>query len=145
MARFALCKLAFPLMMILANHPILAEEAPVMLLAASRSRERAANSAGMVQEAPVPRSSHPRGFTSDAPLPPMTTPNAKTPAGGAAASNASAPPPVTAVPRGAQQSTKAGVNITGTTRLDARSQGATATAVGQQNAAGNRVGTIGGK
>ncbi|WP_126443842.1 hypothetical protein [Sulfuricystis multivorans] len=145
MARFALCKLAFPLMTILANHPILAEEAPVMLLAASRSHERAANSAGMVQETPVPRSSHPRGFTSDAPLPPLTAPNAKAPAGGTAASNPYPTTPAVATPRGAQQSSRGGVNITGNTRLDARSQGATATAVGQQNAAGNRVGAIGGK
>jgi len=44
----------------------------------------------------------------------------------------------------ASQATSGGVNLRGTTRNEARVQSGTATAVGQQNNAGNRVGSIGG-
>lgn len=94
------------------------------------------------QEEPVQRSSHPRGFASGAPLPAMTAVESKTHSGstasGASAASSSSNP-------AAQQATSGGVNLIGNTRIDARAQGATAAAVGQQNAAGNRVGAIGGK
>lgn len=93
------------------------------------------------QEEPVQRSSHPRGFVSGSPLPPMTPVGGKTHSGGAASAGVSA----TTGNQPGQQGTTGGVNLIGNTRIDARSQGATSAAVGQQNAAGNRVGAIGGK
>lgn len=93
------------------------------------------------QEEPVQRSSHPRGFVSGAPLPPMTSAGGKTHSGSATATGAAT---ATGNQTG-QQGTTGGVNLIGNTRIDARAQEATSAAVGQQNAAGNRVGVIGGK
>lgn len=45
----------------------------------------------------------------------------------------------------AAQSGQGGVNISGSTRIDARSGDAKAAAIGQKNTAGNRVGIIGGR
>lgn len=93
------------------------------------------------QEETVQRSSHPRGFASGAPLPPMTSAGSKTHSGGATATGGA----TTAGSQSSQQRSAGGVNLIGNTRIDARAQEATSAAVGQQNAAGNRVGAIGGK
>ncbi|MCX8016853.1 MAG: hypothetical protein N2690_02955 [Rhodocyclaceae bacterium] len=95
------------------------------------------------QEEPIQRSSHPRGFASGAPLPAMVSPGGKTPSGSTATGGAAAASP--SANQAAQQGSSGGVNLTGNTRIDARAQGATAAAAGQQNAAGNRVGAIGGQ
>lgn len=102
-------------------------------------------SAQMDQEATT-RSSHPRGIASDGrPAQPTS-------------SRAATPPVNTTVRQGASYGTSSvnavsapaqggreGVNISGSTRIDARSNDATAAAIGQKNTAGNRVGSIGGK
>lgn len=93
------------------------------------------------QEEPVQRSSHPRGFASDASLPSMTSAGGKTHSGSATAAG----PAAATGNQAGQQSATGGVNLIGNTRIDARVQGATSAAVGQQNDAGNRVGAIGGK
>lgn len=101
--------------------------------------------AQMGEEAAV-RSSHPRGIASDGrPPQPAAARSAMLPANtdirqGAAHGTTS----VHTAPS-ATQASRQGVNISGSTRIDARSIDATATATGQENAAGNRVGVIGGK
>lgn len=102
-------------------------------------------SAQMDQEAAT-RSSHPRGIASDGrPAQPASSRPAA-PQGNAAVRQGSGygTPSVNAAPAPAQ-SGREGVNISGTTRIDARSNDATAAAIGQKNAAGNRVGSIGGQ
>lgn len=96
------------------------------------------------EDKPVPRSSHPRGFASDAPLPAMTAHEGKTHAGNVTTPSSPTSSANHSTPS-AQQAGAGGVNVSGNTRIGARAQGAAAAAVGQQNAAGNRVGTIGGK
>ncbi len=100
--------------------------------------------AAQAEEEPLVRSSHPRGFVEGGALPPIirsTAPQGSGKAGGVSAAQDRGP----ASGAAASQAGAGGVNITGNTRIDARAQGATATAVGQQNASGNRVGAIGGK
>ena len=91
----------------------------------------------------VERSSHPRGIAVGGALPQMKPPNRSSPVAGSPQGGSVLPDrPI----EGGHQSTgTGGVSVTGTTRIDARVQSGTATAVGDQNTAGNRVGSIGGK
>jgi hypothetical protein len=77
-------------------------------------------------------------------LPQMTAPTGSRPLAGSGvleSTSATQDKPV----QGGHQATTGGVAVTGATRIDARVQSGTATAVGDQNTAGNRVGSIGGK
>lgn len=102
-------------------------------------------------EEPIVRSSHPRGFVADgATLPSMTAGQATGIAGsgGSASTGASADTASSlsrVVPAIQVTSGGAGVNLTGATRIDAAAQGSASVSTGQQNAAGNRVGNIGGQ
>lgn len=102
----------------------------------------------LAEEKPIQRSSHPRGFVEGGALPPIivdtSRPTQENKAGAAADKTAGAAGGAAAQPA-SQAGATGGVNITGNTRIDARATGATATSVGQQNASGNRVGSIGGK
>lgn len=99
----------------------------------------------MADDTPVERSSHPRGFASGAPLPPMSAAASDGTHFGNAAATQVGSTAVARQPHGGQQTaTSGGVNISGATRVDARAQSGMAAAVGQQNTAGNRVGSIGG-
>lgn len=95
-------------------------------------------------DVPVERSSHPRGFASGGSLPPMTIPD-----GSATAAGSGVAQEITTLPgkttQSGRQTNSGGVSVTGATRVGARVQSGTATAVGDQNTAGNRVGSIGGK
>lgn len=95
-------------------------------------------------DVPVKRSSHPRGFASGGNLPPMTTPK-----GSATATDSGVAQGITSLPgkttQSGQHTSSGGVAVTGSTRVGVRVQTGTATAVGEQNTAGNRVGSIGGK
>jgi hypothetical protein len=102
-------------------------------------------SAQTAEEAAV-RSSHPRGIASDGrPAQPMSANTTALPTNAAARhGSVSDAAPANAAPSG-MQSGQGSVNISGATRIDARSHDAKAAAIGQKNTAGNRVGTIGGK
>jgi len=99
------------------------------------------------EEAPVERSSHPRGFASEGMKPPMSVPTAQKAAAGAGVGTAQDASATTAKSGHISNQTTAsgGVSVTGNTRLDARAQSGISSAVGEQNTAGNRVGSIGGK
>ncbi|MCX7898304.1 MAG: hypothetical protein N2441_10590 [Rhodocyclaceae bacterium] len=93
----------------------------------------------------MPRSSHPRGIASDGRPPTPSNSGSeetrqRTASGSQAPSNA---PAASTPPRVGNEG--GGVNVTGTTRIDARARETSATAVGQGNTAGNRVGAIGGR
>lgn len=74
----------------------------------------------------------------------MTTQNgsATVTAGGVAQDTSTIPGKAT---QSGRQATSGGVAVTGATRIEARVNSGTASAVGDQNTAGNRVGGIGGK
>ena len=100
------------------------------------------------EEEPVKRSSHPQGYISADHQPVMATRNME-PANGTTTHTGSASPAAsTAAPQNTsqnRQTSTSGVNLTGSTRIDAKAQAANATAIGQENTSGNRVGSIGGK
>lgn len=95
-------------------------------------------------ETPVERSSHPRGFVSGGALPPMTAANgAKSLSGSGVLQDATIQLEKPSQPVG---KTPVGrVSGTGATRIDARVQTGTASAIGDQNSAANQTGSIGGK
>lgn len=94
------------------------------------------------EERPVERSSHPRGFAAAGAQSSMVSAG-KQMAASRKTGSVSGTSPTTPV---TTQNSAGGVaNLTGSARIDARAEDVTATAVGQQNAAGNRVGNIGGK
>jgi|GEM_PF-2540505 len=107
----------------------------------------AAGLAQAQEEEVVKRSSHPRGIAGNgqppgvvaAPAAPLAAPApvARPIAGAGQQAPASATP--------STQTGREGVNLGGTTRVDARAGEGIATAAGTKNAAGNRVGVIGGK
>lgn len=93
-------------------------------------------------ETPVARSSHPLGFAIGAVLPSMKA--SETPVVSSGGESQGASPTVSQAQNGGQASVPGNTNITGATRLEARAQSGVATAAGQQNSAGNKVGSIGG-
>lgn len=95
-------------------------------------------------EEAVPRSSHPRGIAADGRPPATVAPAGEASQNRSASVSTPAAAPSASAP-GGRQTTSEGVNLSGATRIDARAREASAAAVGQGNAAGNRVGTIGGK
>lgn len=96
------------------------------------------------EEEPLPRSSHPRGFANDAPLPPMVASSSKT-RSTSMKETGTLPAKSTGNQRDMHIANEGDTAVMGSTRIGARIQEATATSIGQQNTAGNRAGTIGGK
>lgn len=106
----------------------------------------AAHVPAQVGDEAMVRSSHPRGIASDGhPSQPVSAPSAATPTNSSARQNAAPGVPSPNATTSPVQTGRGGVNISGATRIDARSGEATAAAAGQENTAGNRVGVIGGK
>lgn len=99
--------------------------------------------APVVAEEAVKRSSHPRGISADG-RPPEPVAGSDVPRRSEGRALPPAGASATADP-GTKQTGQAGVNLIGGTRVDARVRDATAVSAGQQNSAGNRVGTVGGK
>lgn len=91
------------------------------------------------------RSSHPWGIGADGLPPPAMTGGSgvqSNRATTAVRSPVSAPTPSASSGR---QTTKEGVTVQGTTRIEAHAKEMTATSVGQGNTSGNRVGAVGGR
>lgn len=107
------------------------------------------SAAACAEEEPVKRSSHPYGFASDGNQSTLTVSSPQGPVDANNSENSASAPASSAstTPAGVQtrQTTSGGVNLSGTARIDARAQSTNATAVGQENTSGNRVGSIGGK
>jgi hypothetical protein len=119
----------------------------IWLLALSISGLVVDVSAQMNEEATV-RSSHPRGIASDgrpaqrlADRPAVQPPNTAVRSNTSSGTSSSSPSTAAATTQAGHES----INISGSTRIDARSSEGTATAIGQKNTAGNRVGGIGGR
>lgn len=102
-------------------------------------------SAQMDHEAAT-RSSHPRGIASDGrPAQPVSSRTATSPVNAAVRPGTNYGASSVNAASTQVQAGREGVNISGSTRIDARSNDATAAAIGQKNVAGNRVGSIGGR
>jgi hypothetical protein len=101
--------------------------------------------AAYAEEEALGRSSHPRGFVEGGALPPIIRPAGNQSGGKAAGATTVQEQRVQSPGAASGQAAAGGVNILGNTRIDARAQGATAAAIGQQNTSSNRTGAIGGK
>jgi len=102
------------------------------------------------EDEPVKRSSHPQGYISTDQQPAMSAHNTKALNGTNVTANTGSanPAAATSTPANAspnRQTNASGVNLSGSTRIDAKAQAANASAIGQENTSGNRVGSIGGK
>jgi hypothetical protein len=107
-----------------------------------------ADASAQLSEETATRSSHPRGIASDgrpaqrlADRPAVQPPNTAVRSNTSSGTSSSSPSTAAATTQAGHES----INISGSTRIDARSSEGTATAIGQKNTAGNRVGGIGGR